>query len=369
MLIFILIVNSALSYALTQDEKKKYDELEGLPFIKALVQDKKFAAVIEEFPAVFKQKENLGELYYNLALSHFFLKHYELAFKSLKKSESLKKNDDDFYKLWARSAHALKRFNICVDHFQKVKLEHIEGTDWILFADCLEKNSNKNLLLKVFFTHKSNDEDFFLTQQNVLLKNGLYSYANEYRESYLESCKPNPKSYMSLWNLIDSFKFSDQSILETAHACHPAALEITSLLVKNLFSQGKFHSIAYLFETISASQKEYLKHTAEFYKVAGRNYVADYYFSLGDESGFLLSQSSKFLNAENYASLITIPFKRSMILGNTDLAYALGYSQFKYNNLEGAKKSIVALSKKTTRDELLLKLIDKCTELDWRCRP
>lgn len=83
---------------------------------------------------------------------------------------------------------------------------------------------------------------------------------------------------MSLWTVLESEKVTDINVLEIGHACHPHAIELTSLLVKNLFNEGKYHSIAYIFETLSVEDLSYLKHAAEFYKVAGRNTVADYFF-------------------------------------------------------------------------------------------
>ena len=43
-LIFVLIISlfSSLSFGFSQDEAKKYDELEGLAYIKALNADKKY---------------------------------------------------------------------------------------------------------------------------------------------------------------------------------------------------------------------------------------------------------------------------------------------------------------------------------------
>lgn len=80
--------------------------------------------------------------------------------------------------------------------------------------------------------------------------------------------------YLHLWAILEKNKLNDLSVLESAHACHPKALEITSHLVKTLFSEGQYHSIAHIFESLSTEDETYLKHAAEFYKVAGRNTVA-----------------------------------------------------------------------------------------------
>jgi hypothetical protein len=157
--------------------------------------------------------------------------------------------------------------------------------------------------------------------------------------------------------------------LENAHACHPKAMEITSALVKAFFQEGKYHSIAYLFEVLSNEDVLYLKHTAEFYKVAGRESVADYFFSLGKKGDWYMAKSANFLKQENYAALLTIPFKPSTLLKNSDLSYAIAYSHFKYLELS-ASKSILDLSdKKNNQKNQLAVMIEKCRQLDWQCRP
>lgn len=363
----LLCLYSSLGFALTQDEEKKYDELEGLPFIRALVEDKKFEAVIKEFPRINKSENELDEYTYNLALAHFSLKQYQESFNTIKKIRDNKNKTVEAYRLEARSAFYLKKYADCSASFQSIKRAALLGEDWGLFSECLEKNQEKELLLTIFLDDKHSDEDFFLTGQKTLLDHGLYSVAQGKRKAFLISCK-KVSTYMSLWSILEAAKTPDLEVLEGAHYCYPKTIELTSLLVKNLFNQGRFHSIAYLFETLSTEEVSFLKHTAEFYKVAGRSVVAEYFFSLGEEKDFILSRSSKFLNNENYASFLSIPFK-NLVQDNQELAYALSYSQFKYHNLESSKRILLGQAKKTPRDEALLALIQKCKELDWRCRP
>lgn len=362
----MLLVYSTL-FALTQDEAKKYDELEGLSFIKALSADKKFHAVIKEFPNVTKRAEDNEELIYHLAFAHFSLKQYKDAFVLLKQAGS-GVHAPHFYILKARSAHALKLYSNCSESFQEVKRSLISGQDWSLYANCLEESGNTKYLIEVFLNNESEDEDFFIVGQRVFLKNSLFQTALDRRNNFYEKCRSN-KTYLDLWSLLQEYKLAEPLALEVAHSCHPEALEITSLLVKELFSQQKFHSIAFLFETMAYQNQEFLKHAAEFYKVAGRPTIADYFFSIGDENSFVLSRSAKFLASENYSGLMAIPFKKEIIDENKDLAYAISYSYFKFFQLADAKKINSQSITPNSRDQVLKNLIQKCLELDWRCRP
>lgn len=365
--LFILLF-SCSAWALTEEEEKKYDELEGVSFLKALVQDKKYLEVIKQFSHISKDKKELSHYHYHLAEAHFALKNYQKALEVLESGSRSKNVFPDYYKLWGRVASQLKKYETCSMQFSQIKLKDITGPDWEIMANCLSQNGKIKKLLEIVLNHKTSDFDYFLMSQKYLARNGLNTFAKEKRHKLLASCL-KADSYFRVWSVLEAEKIIDLNVLETAHACHPESIELTSLLVKNLFAAGNYHSIAYIFETLSIRDVTYLKHAAEFYKVAGRNTVADYFFTLGDEDGFLLARSSQFLNQENYAGLLTIPFKASFLKTNKDLVYAIAYSQFKYLELDSSKAILLSQKKKNVRDLQLENLIDQCKALEWKCRP
>lgn len=337
--------------AMSLDDEKKYDELEGAEFLKALVTDKKFSEVVKQFPTV--RKDNVSEVYYYLAFSHYELKNYKEAEKALQKGGSGK---EKFYSLWGNVAYKLKLKDVCREKFGKINKEKFFTTDWKVYFSCLKKE--EALLLALNF--KSEDQEFVLESQKILISNELKFEASFKRKNYLNTCREGD-FYLRLWNVT-----KDSDVLENGHACHPGMAELSSVLIKELFEDGKFHSIAYLFDSMSAEDRMYFKHAAEFYKVAGRNVVADYFFTLGDEKDFILARSSYFLSQENYAALLTIPFKPQM-KANKDLAYALAFSYFKYLALGESKKLLADGT--TGNQKQLLNMVEQCQKLDWRCRP
>ncbi|MCM2349784.1 MAG: hypothetical protein NDI69_07170 [Bacteriovoracaceae bacterium] len=365
---FFIALFSFSVLALTEEEEKRYDELEGLPFLHALIVDKKHHEVIKQFSSIEKNKDQLGQYYYYLSEAHFSLKNYQKAFTALEQGSKFKNLPGDYYKLWARTASALKKHSICSELYLKSGLNNIVGADWDTFADCLNKSGQVDKLLGVLLNHQSEDMDYFLVGQKYLIRKGLVSFADNLRQKFLSTCA-EPGTYLKLWETLEAEKIRDIKVLETAHACHPKAIELTGLLVKNLFLEGKYHSIAHIFENLSLQDPTYLKHAAEFYKVAGRQVIADYYFIFGDENEFLLSKSAKFLTQENYAGLLTVPLKHEMILQNKDLAYAIAYSQFKYFDLDASRSTLFTQVKRNSRDQQLERLIEQCRTLQWKCRP
>jgi tetratricopeptide (TPR) repeat protein len=366
--ILFLFLFSFSALALTEEEEKKYDELEGLAFLEALIKDKKYQEVIKQYPAISKDQRKMALYHYTLANAHFHLKEFKKSYEILERGNQAKGKNPDYNKLWARTSSELKKFKDCSSLFSKVPKSSISGSDWKIFGNCLVENGEEDKLVNLVLNHKTHDFDFLLLNQKILSRNGLHSFAKEKRAKFLSSCL-EVDDYLSLWTVLESEKVTDIKVLEIGHACHPHAIELTSLLVKNLFNEGKYHSIAYVFETLSVEDLSYLKHAAEFYKVAGRNTVADYFFILGDEDGYLLARSANFLNQENYAGLMTIPFKSSFLRSNKDLIYAVAYSQFKYLNLDTSLSTLTVQTKKSSRDLQLEGLIDQCKSLGWKCRP
>jgi len=357
----ILTLFSFNSFALTLEEERKYDELEGLAFIKALIADKKYGEVIAQYPAISKSKNELSELTYFLAESYFELKDYSRAYSTLEKGSKFLRTNK-YSSLWGRTAAKLKNYQMCSEQFRLISLTQMQSLDWPVYFQCLLKSKNESEALKIALNEKIEDPEFFLMSQKTLKKFGLESIARKIRKNYLNKCRKS-EFYLSLWDVT-----SDSDVLETGHACLPEAMEITAAFVKVLFSEGKYHTVAYLFEQLSHDDKTYLKHVAEFYKVAGRMVVSDYFFTLGTDDDFIMAKSASYLNNENYAGLLTVPFKSSFTLKNPDLNYALAYSHFKFLSLDSALAAIQR-SKRSQKDNQLEVLVAQCRDLDWRCRP
>lgn len=367
-IVCLVLFLPTLGFGLTQDEVKKYDELEGLAFIKALAVDKKYESVVKESAYVKPADNEKGEFYYYVGLAYYSLKKFSEAKNALVLNEKYPNLHPDYSLLLARTYQALNLFDSCSKQFEKISKLLIKNQDWVIYTQCLSKNKETDKLLNLFLFTDLTDDDFFLQSQDFLLTHGLTTFANDKRNQFLQSCK-SIRNYMELNEILVKNKIKDPRVLEVAHSCHPSAIEITSLLIKSLFNEGKFHSIAYLFEELSAVNPEFSKHTAEFYKVAGRLTTSDYFFLNADEKSYVLSRSSFFLGKESFIELLTFPIDSAIRISNNELGYALSFSAFKVGDNVVAKKIILDQKIKSSKDLALLNLIEKCNQLSWRCRP
>jgi hypothetical protein len=347
------------------EEERKYDELEGLQFIKALHRDKKFDEIISQFTSMTFEDVEKEKANFFLADSYYQLKKFKRAEEILRKG-SRKKLSNRYHSLWGNVYFKLKDYKSCRSQFRMIPESKMLSEDWKILFSCLEKSNHQHESLSLALKDASSDPFFFLEAQKTLVKSELIETARMKRESYLETCRSSD-FYLRLWEIIEKTKSKDLSVLEKGHACQTSAVEITSLLVKAFFEKGYYHSVAYLFDVMSAEDKLYVKHAGEFYKVAGRSTVADYFFLMTPEEDYLLSKSSLFLNQENYAALMTVPLRPDYIRKHQDLAYALAYSHFKYLALDSSMHFIQ--HKKSSREENLVKMINQCKEMDWKCRP
>lgn len=365
--VLLCLTLSLSAFSLTLDEERKYDELEGLPFLRALSADKKFDEVVRQARSISPATMDRGEYGFLIADAHMNLKQYEQTLKVLEKFQGAKKKPAQYEALWARALSRTKKYESCADHFGHMNESAIVPADWSVFFSCLLKANRAAAAVKLALREDLQSLDFILQSQKTLISHALHGLAQERREQILATCHP-VDFYLRLWAVVAKLPKPDLQVLEKGHACHPKAMEISSHLVKAFFTEGHYHSIAFLFQELSAEDRLYLKHTAEFYKVAGRSLVADYFFLQGEEQDYLLARSSNFLNQENYAALLTIPLRPTLVASNKDLAYALAYSHFKFLSLD-ASRSALGNGTKSGRGQQLAGLIDHCRELGWRCRP
>ncbi len=364
--IFVLLL-PLHSFAMSLDDEKKYDELEGLSFIKALSKDQKYQEVVNQFPHLSLDRSEKGEAYFHLGEAYYQLKNFTAAFKSLQKAEKLG-TKVNIYSLWGRVSYQLKNFSQCRSFYQKVALKDFVDNDWPLYFSCLQKSGHSDEAIELSLSTHSEELNFFISSQKVLLRFELFHEAQERRHVLFNKCR-DEDFYLRLWDEIEKLKVPDHNVLETGHACHPRSKDLTLQLIKALFKLERYHSIAHLFEMMSAEDKAYFKHAAEFFKMAGRSTVSDYFFFMGSQQDFFLAKSSHFLNQENYAGLLTIPFRPSNLKNHQDLTYALAYSYFKYSSPNETRRILGQMPQKNGRFKQLDSLAQECQKMDWRCRP
>ncbi len=365
-LFLILIFNS---YALTKDEDKKYDELEGFNFIRAIFNDKRYSDVIKYGRQVKVEINQTGDLNYFLAHSYYQTKNYDKALSILQSSELLNKTDtNQFFLTYAKVQYELKNFPKCIENFSRVNMWVLNADDWSLLSTCYETNHQPEKLIEIMINTNTGDFDLFLESQRILLKYGLHQIATDKRQAFLSKCS-SENDFLSLLTLLEKNKIKDDYVLEFAHRCYNNSLELSSHLIKSHYQAGKFHSIAYSFSTLALNDPSFYKHTAEFYKISNRTETSDYFSSMSDEESSILFKASRYLQDENLALMFSLPLKTDALKNNSELLYAKAFSQLKYHQLNEVEKTVKTFKNKSSKEEGFTQLVSKCKELDWRCRP
>ncbi len=357
------------AFAISQEDLKKYDELEGLAYIETLYSDKKYDLVISEYNKVTLTKNDLDRASFILASSYYIKNDYNKSMNTLNKISQLYVSNfkNDVHLLAAKNYLAFKDYFQCSQKLNNVELTFLKKDDWKLFTKCYLE-SDKKFLLNKFLSLDFNDEEYQLQAQWVLIKHGLQVFAKEKRTNFLEKCR-SEVFYLDLIKILSDSKIEDPNTLEMAHACLPQSTEVTGHLVKILFKKEQFHSVAYLFENMASINLDFNKHTAEFYKVAGRKSTAQYFYSGTTNQQFSLSQLENFVNSEKFSGVLTYPLADIDLTKSKDLNYALQYALFKFGLNNEALKSLNLEKNKSDKQKNLIALAQKCFELGWKCRP
>lgn len=368
---FFIILNS---FALTLEDEKKYDELEGFVFVKTLFSDKKYYEVIKHGENInsdnLVKNEELGDFYYFMANSYFNVKKLDLAKLYLDKSKVLNKsNPNEFYLTYAKLNYEQKNFEECILNLDKVNKWILKLDDWKLYTKCFEAENKIDDLLAIYLNTSIDDFDYILEAQRVLIKYNLLQIAKDFRSKLSNKCY-EVNDYINLLTILEESKIKDVDLIELAHRCHPKSVDVSGHLIKTLYQESLNNSLAYLFLDLSLDDSKFRKHTAEFYKVAKREIESYYYSSIADNETYVMARADKYLNSENVALLYAMPIHSSLLSKNRDLTYAKSYAALKYSKQDEARSILIKnYTKKTAKEDNLLAIIDKCNELDYKCRP
>lgn len=365
----ISLLVAFLASALTAEDEKKYDELEGIVFIKALYKDKKYSELVKYSNLKQISNSDKGDFNFYLADSYLNLQKFDLAEKYFNEAIHFKITESSLYYLsLSKLKFAKKQFGECVVVYENVNKWIMNYEDWKRYSTCLENNQDIDKLVSTYLNYNISDFDYVLEAQRILLKYGLREIAKDKREEYFSNCK-SIDDFLAMFNLMEDAKVKDHQLKELAHRCHPKSLEISSHLIKEIFQKDYNHSIANLFFELSIDDIAFRKHASEFYKASRRSEVAYYFATISDESTYVLSRAERSLNQENMALLFSLKVPNNLLSTNKDLSYAKAFAALKYLQLDTVDAILKNIPKKNTKEEQLAALVSKCKEFDYKCRP
>ncbi len=369
----LLILALPAFAALTPDEEKKYDELEGAAFFARLVEDGKHAEALLQFPKL-RQSERHRAL--NLKLkgdAHGGLKQWGEAAQSY---EAALRADDNHLaaRAGAGRAHAqLQRHAPCAAHFRIVPRGELSTSDQLLFLVCLEKSGASDELLGYALDQGARplDGEVFVARWDVLHRHGLHQAAAEQLTVFLKTCHP-PLFYVSLAEAMEKQGASAFLPLEHGHACHPGDQDVKLLLVQALFRAQQLQSVAPFFEALAWGDPAYYHHAAEFWAAARRPVTAHYFrVRTPDSSAALKARAGEWVNAGRFAHVAALAEWTGAQGWDDPLRYAAGFANFKYKRIGAMLPLLQGLRSPSLQKQAgqLLEMGSKCRELGWQCRP
>ena len=366
--IFFLVVNN--SFSLTVEEEKKYDEFEGAEYLAALYKDKKYNEILKYYPKLNKseQKEVSALEAYGISLYEFG--EYSRAVDILQKIENQTKLDSSyFYLTLTKASSNQQKFTECFNFFKEINPYRLTKEDWSLGVSCLEKsNIALNEKIDFYLTVRGAIVDYLPSVMDALYKHQLHLEVEDLLSTFKKECRPIT-DIVIVSEVIEKNKQSPLDFLEYARLCYPSSLEIVSIIVRKYHDLGLYHSIARLFENLSIEDTSFYRHTAEFYRLSGRDVLGEYFLNFTTDDNYVLAKASKYINEESYAKLLNFPVPLNELNKNAELSYALAFAQFKFNTADTALMTLAKVIKPNDRVEMLKALSKKCLELSWRCKP
>jgi predicted Zn-dependent protease len=218
------------------------------------------------------------------------------------------------------------------------------------------------------------DASFQRRKVFYLVDLGLFKQAVDEGKAYLERSAGGVEDYVALGNALRASGELDEAaaFLEEAQLRFPGSPDVKKVLAHVYIEREQMSAAADLLYQASLLDPKLQAEAAELYRRAGQTYRA---LTL---NGQLIDQTEKYrqrlalyLELENYeqAAAMELPLRRTGLLQDEDIRYAVAYASFKAGDFIAAENHLSAL----TRPDLfrkaaeLRRAIQDCAEDPWKC--
>lgn len=207
-----------------------------------------------------------------------------------------------------------------------------------------------------------------------LIELGLYREAAEQGRVYLERSEGKREDYVALGNAMRAGGELDEAILllETARLMYPGDVDVNKVLAHAYLDQGKTNTAAALIYEASLLEPALTGEASELYRRAGRPHralmlngqISDQQVKFRQRLALLLE-----LQRFEQAAAMEDDLRRTGLIDDEDIRYALAYAVFKVGDFETAELHL----QKLTRPDLfrkaaeLRRAIQDCSEDAWQC--
>lgn len=218
------------------------------------------------------------------------------------------------------------------------------------------------------------NNSFTRRQVFYLVEAGLYQEAALLGRQYLQRGDAKAEDYAAIGGALRRIQRYDESlaILETARLRFPDNDAIAKALAQTWLESGQSLAAARLLEQASLRDPDLLVETAELYRRAGYGALA---LSLNarvpDQARKLKQRIGILVQLERYGEVTGMEsaLRRSGLLEDEDVRYALAYAYFRAGDFAAADRHLAALK----RPELfrkateLRKVMEECADAPWSC--
>lgn len=369
--IFVLFFSFSVRAALTPEELKSYDELEGEAFVARLTRDGKFSDAIKAYDDL---SENLQQ--HPVAIAA--LGYAYGGEKNWKKAREVfnlgLKNHSQSQMLLAGVGLAefkLKSFEKTVQVLMSVTDRNMEPRHWLALYTAAQVSS-LDLKAKVAWRRPSiSNEEVELTRWALLIDVGLVLESQNYIRSLTQSCR-QPTFYSRLVDQFEKKKVNSDEIVEQALACYPENSDMLLLAIQQNYKASRLHTVVELFERLALQDQVYHHHVAEFMGSLGKKESTVYWRSSTPEENLSFkARAAQWVNDASFPHVMAMRAHVSDKLYDDPLRYATGFAFFKYKLLAEMPAPLQLLKSENLKKQgsQLIELAKMCRDQSWQCRP
>lgn len=381
--ILLLTLLVSINPALAEGEKKKKED--PLSLAALMIKDQHYfraQSILEKIDPEVEKAANkdfdLARFHTLSGLTYLNTQQYEQAIPHFKAVLALPKAKDVFHVYLAQAYYK--------------NGDYAEAVEQIDLAP-EQKADNANLMLMKFDSYKKLQQDYrawdalkegevlfpyddrFPKQQVfILIGLGFYQQAAEVGLRFVNTFEPDPEDYIAIGTALSKagdFKLAGQ-FLEQAKLTFPDDPIANKALANYYTQQKKYLAAARIMEPIAAVDNSLMTEAAELNKEAKHFARALFLNARATDQGDKLKQRlALYLESEQFeqAAAMERGLKRSKILDDDNVKYALAYAMFKTGNFKSVERILSQIrdGRIFKKANVIRSAMADCKDNKWRC--
>jgi len=358
----------------------KKDEVNYLDLAALMLRDGNLDRAVLVLDQVTLDDENLDlKRYYTLrGMAHLRRNEMELAAMALEMAVATGGAESVVYVYLAQVYFQLERYRDVLLTLDQAgpELEKVASI-YHLRAQCywlLQEPDYALATLDLAYQLFPQESGFLRRKVFFLIELGLYREAAEQGRIYLQQSAGKREDYVALGNAMRAGGELDEAIilLEQARLMYPGDVDVNKVLAHAYLDQGQLNTAAALIYEASLLDPSLTGEASELYRRAGRPHRALMLNGqISDQKVKFRQRLALLLELERYeqAAAMDDDLRRTGLMEDEDIRYALAYAVFKSGDFDTAELHL----QKLTRPDLfrkaaeLRRAMQDCSEDRWQC--